>query len=304
MRQLREAISTTTTFCRERKIDPAKIRDARGFEREKLKEDAVAAFVVNDETRRQYLNLAAAVDSIFKSLLPDAAASEFSPICNVFKVVAEKIRSELPVVDISAVMADVEALLNRSIAAGGYVMPPVSNDPSRYIDLSQVDFEALKKQFDKGRKPIEVQKLRAKIALKLALMVKLNKTRLDFLEEFQRMIDEYNAGSSNVETFFAKLMAFTKKLNGEEETWACGATDGGRTRDLRSADEAEHHAHEAGDRRSEEGGEVATGEAEAGEAGARLAEAADHPRDGARDHSGHSERASTGVLEGTVRSEM
>ena len=31
------------------------------------------------------------------------------------------------------------------------------------------------------------------------------------------MIDEYNAGSSNVETFFAKLMAFTKKLNDEEK---------------------------------------------------------------------------------------
>ena len=217
VRQLREAISTTTAFCVERKIAPAKIRDARGFERERLKEDAVAALVVNDETRRQYLNLAAAVNALFKSLLPDASAFEFGPVCNVFKVVAEKIRSELPIVDISAVMADVEALLNKSIAAGGYVMPPVSNDPSRYIDLSQVDFEALKTQFDKGRKPVEVQKLRAQIAMKLAQMVKLNRTRIDFLEEFQKMIDEYNAGSSNVEAFFAKLMAFTKKLNAEEK---------------------------------------------------------------------------------------
>src|ERR1035437_2657722 len=47
-------------------------------------------------------------------------------------------------------------------------------------------------------------------------MVKLNRTRIDFLEEFQTMIDEYNSGSSNVEAFFAKLMAFTKKLNAEE----------------------------------------------------------------------------------------
>ena len=73
------------------------------------------------------------MDSLFKSLLPDATAIEFGPICNVFEVVAEKIRSELPVVDISAVMADVEALLNKSIAADGYVMPPVSNDPSRTL---------------------------------------------------------------------------------------------------------------------------------------------------------------------------
>ena len=31
VRQLREAIATTTAFCMERKIDPAKIRDATGF---------------------------------------------------------------------------------------------------------------------------------------------------------------------------------------------------------------------------------------------------------------------------------
>jgi type I restriction enzyme R subunit len=48
-------------------------------------------------------------------------------------------------------------------------------------------------------------------------MVKLNRTRIDFLEEFQRMIDEYNAGSANVEAFFTKLMAFTKKLSDEEK---------------------------------------------------------------------------------------
>jgi type I restriction enzyme R subunit len=163
VRQLKEAIGKTTEFCLERKVNPAQIRDARGFERERLKDDAVAALVVNDETRRQYPNLAA-VNARFKSLLPDTSAFEFSPMCNVFKVLAEKIRSELPVVDISAVMGEVEALLNRSIAADGYVMPPVSNDPARFIDLSQFDFEALKAQFETGRKAIEVQKLRARIA--------------------------------------------------------------------------------------------------------------------------------------------
>jgi type I restriction enzyme R subunit len=217
VRQLQQAIATTTDFCLQRKVNPAKIRDARGFEREKLKEDAVAAFVVNDETRRQYLNMANAVEALYKSLLPDTHAAEFHPICNVFKVIAEKIRSELPEVDISAVMADVEALLNRSIATEGYVMPPVSQDPSRYLDLSQIDFEALRKQFDKGRKAIEVQKLQAKIAMKLAQMLQLNRTRMDFLEQFQRMIDEYNSGSSNYETHFANLMAFARRLREEDK---------------------------------------------------------------------------------------
>jgi type I restriction enzyme, R subunit len=118
--QLRGAISTAIAFCKERQIDPAKIRDARGFERERLKEDAVAALVVNDETRAQYLNLASAVESLLKSLRPDARAEEFGPVCNVFKVVAEKIRSELPVVDILAVMADVTSP-SQQIHSGGWL---------------------------------------------------------------------------------------------------------------------------------------------------------------------------------------
>jgi type I restriction enzyme R subunit len=48
-------------------------------------------------------------------------------------------------------------------------------------------------------------------------MVQLNKTRMNFLEEFQRMIDEYNSGAANIETFFARLMAFTQKLSEEDK---------------------------------------------------------------------------------------
>jgi type I restriction enzyme R subunit len=40
---------------------------------------------------------------------------------------------------------------------------------------------------------------------------------MNFLEEFQRMIEEYNSGAANIETFFAQLMAFTKKLSEEEK---------------------------------------------------------------------------------------
>jgi hypothetical protein len=106
-----------------------------------LKDDAVAALVVNDETRRQYLNLEPVVGALFKSLSPYASAFEFSPICNVFKILAEKIRAEFPVVDISAVRGEVRALVNKSIA-DDYVTPPISNDPARYVDLSQINFEA------------------------------------------------------------------------------------------------------------------------------------------------------------------
>jgi type I restriction enzyme R subunit len=197
-------------------VDPATIRDAKGFEREKLKEDAVAAIVVNDETRRRYMNLEGNVEKLFKSLLPDSSANEFGPIRKVFSVIAEKIRSEIPPADISGVMDEVAQLLDDSVATEGYVIRPPAS-AINLIDLSLIDFAALRMQFEKGRKTIEVQKLRGKVAQKLAHMIRMNPTRKDFQEEFQKMIDEYNSGAANVETFFANLMAFTKKLSEEEK---------------------------------------------------------------------------------------
>ena len=214
--QLRETISGTTDFCIERKVNPVTIQEARGFERVKLVEDAVAAFVVNDDTRRSYLSRAGYVDSLFKSLLPDAAANEFGPVCKVFRVIADKIRSEIPAVDIAEVMAEIEALLNQSIAAGAYEMPPVA-DQNRYVDLSQIDFDSLREKFEGSRKTVEVQKLRAKLTFKLARMVQLNRTRINFLEEFQKMIDEYNSGAINVQVFFDKLLLFAKRLDAEDK---------------------------------------------------------------------------------------
>lgn len=213
--ELADAIAEATTFSEERGVNPAAIRDASGFDREKLKDDAVAALVINDETRRRYLQLAGNVDRLFKSLLPDVTANEYAPICKVFAVIAAKIRVDIPAADISEVMDDVASLLDYSIATQGYVIK--ASDTKNYIDLSQIDFDTLRAKFDKGRKATEAQKLRSGIAQKLTRMIRLNRTRIDFLQEFQKMIDEYNSGASNIETWFAKLTAFARKLSEEEK---------------------------------------------------------------------------------------
>ena len=48
-------------------------------------------------------------------------------------------------------------------------------------------------------------------------MVQLNRTRADYLEKFQELIDSYNGGSRNIEEFFRELIALSKILT-EEQT--------------------------------------------------------------------------------------
>jgi type I restriction enzyme, R subunit len=95
-----------------------------------------------------------------------------------------------------------------------------ANEPyntASQIDLSQIDFDALRAHFERAHKHTEAEKLRSSLISKLKRMVQLNKSRIDYLEKFQRLIDEYNAGSANVEIFFDKLLVLTQELNKEEQ---------------------------------------------------------------------------------------
>jgi len=56
-------------------------------------------------------------------------------------------------------------------------------------------------------------------------MLRLKKSRMNYLEKFQQMIDGYNSGSRKVEIFFADLVEFAQELNIEDkraisENWA------------------------------------------------------------------------------------
>lgn len=84
--------------------------------------------------------------------------------------------------------------------------------------MSKINFEQLKHDFQQSKyKNIEIADLRAFISHKLEQMLYENSTRTDFATRLQRIIDEYNAGSSSADTYFNELVAFTKDLKEESE---------------------------------------------------------------------------------------
>jgi len=165
VKYLKQAINETIEFCKKRGVNLAKIQSVDGFERVKLLDNAVDAILINDESKKKYLSLAVNVAKIYRAILPDPSANEFGPSQKLITIIAAKIRSLTPKADISDIMGEVEELLDQSIATEGYIIqdPSERSDVSKYLDLSQVNFEALKEAFEKGHKRIETEKLRASI---------------------------------------------------------------------------------------------------------------------------------------------
>lgn len=219
IRELEKAILEAVNLCEENGADIIKIADSDRLMQIKYIGEATDALLKNDETKRRYLALASQVDKLFKAILPDPDAKKYADICSVIGVIAERIRSIIGMdVDIGDVKKKIEDLLNETVEVIGYIKEDKALYGEKKIDLSKIDFEALKKKFDKGKKKnTQVAMLEAVIRGKLEKLVRLNKMRAGLLEKFQKMIAEYNSGSMNIEKLFEELLDFVKMLDEEEQ---------------------------------------------------------------------------------------
>lgn len=211
--RLRVAISEATGFCTGLGIELSKVPKASGFKRVKLIDDAVDVIVRTDDTKNRFRLLERNVARLYKAILPDARANEFYSMRALLQVIADKIQALIEPPDIFGVMSDVDALLDESIASEGYII----HNTNRLLDLSKIDVKKLRKYFVKSRKHTEVERLKNAVAIKIAQMVALNRSRMNYLEHFREMIDEYNAGAINVEVMFERIVAFMKDLDEEEK---------------------------------------------------------------------------------------
>ena len=216
---LQQALDDTRHLCRNHEVDLSAITCAEGFARIGMLDDAVDALVGSEESKGRYLDLADTVHRVYKAVLPDPDAKSFAAEVTPVRIIADKIRALTPPADISEIMGQVEGLLDRSIATEGYViretLPPYED--AHLIDLSNIDFEKLAEKFKIGRKRTINEKLKGSVAARLMGMVRLNRTRMDYLEKFQAMIDAYNAGSLNAEEFFKQLVDFAQGLDAEAQ---------------------------------------------------------------------------------------
>ena len=186
-----------------------------GFERVAAIERLVDAVVASDELKKQFAVLANEFCRLFKAVLPDPTANQFISEYQLLRTLQGQISSLAGEVSIDHISKSIEELLDDSIEAGSYTIKELQAD--EVIDLSKVDFEKLQQQFGVTSKNIQTEQLKTDIDKRLKKLLELNKTRIELADKFQKLIDEYNAGSKNIEEFFNELVIFAKELDNEEQ---------------------------------------------------------------------------------------
>ena len=155
------------------------------------------------------------VGTLYRAVKPDPAALEFAQRVAGIATLAAAIRAKLSPnpPDISAIMGQITGLLDESITG---MTIREAGPPA--IDLSKINFEALAQRFKESKhKNTDFEALKAAIRAKLHKLVRLNRTRADFAEKFEALIESYNAGSRNIEQLFEELLKLSNSLDEEQE---------------------------------------------------------------------------------------
>ena len=218
---LRQAMTDAVTFCRQHGVSLEEVERTTVGSLERLTKivDAVECLISPDSLRKDFLAQERWVRTLFQAVKPDPAVLGFSSRVACLTTIAETIRERTgeDLADISTVMTDLNKILDASVAADGFHIPEGKKDHG-VIDLTKIDFEALAKRFGKSKtKNIDLEQLKAAIRANLDKLIRLNRTRADYLAKFEELIESYNAGSRNIEDLFAELLTLSRTLNDEQQ---------------------------------------------------------------------------------------
>ena len=215
--ELRNAIVDATVFCAAHGVMLAGIEAlaAGSLERLQAIEDAMNALISPDPLRRDFFAHERLVSTLYRAVKPDPAALEFASRVACLTTLAAAIRAKLnpnpP--DISQVMGQINGLLDESITGH-----EIREQGPPALDLSKINFEALAQRFKQSKhKNTDLEVLKAAIRAQLEKMIQLNRTRADFAEKFEALIESYNAGSRSIEELFEELVKLSSSLNEEQE---------------------------------------------------------------------------------------
>ena len=213
---LKKAIEEATHFCVAKGVSLAAIEEAapKTMERLNLLSEAVNALISPDPLRKKFLAHDRIVRTLYDAVKPSPEALAHAPRIAALVAITDAIKSQLnpnpP--DISEVMGRINDLLDQSIEGVEMAAKPLP-----LLDLSKIDFAALAKRFKESKKKnIELEALKASVKALLDRLIAMNRTRTNYREKFEELIEAYNNGSKTIEQVYQALLELSGSLTEEE----------------------------------------------------------------------------------------
>ena len=118
--------------------------------------------------------------------------------------------------DISGILRALQEVVDEAID----VQPGVGEGPMDPLDISGIDFDRLKREFERSpARSTTVQALKDAVEQRLRRLLERNPLRTDLQKHYEEIVDRYNREKDRVaiEQTFDELLEFVQKLSQEEQ---------------------------------------------------------------------------------------
>ena len=216
--ELARILESAEQFCSAHGVSLTEFESADFHKRLALLENAVNALISPEAVRKELFERVDLLTRLYRAVKPDKSIYQYTSKIACLRQIVETIKDKLrpeSVGDVTEVIREIDRVLDEAI---GTETPVIQDTGGQVLDLSKINFQALADRFKRsGKQNIELERLREAVQKQLDRVIRLNDTRTDFLDKFQRLIDEYNAGSRNIEEVYRRLIELTKALSEEEK---------------------------------------------------------------------------------------
>ena len=213
-----EAIEATEAHLRGLGFDPAVLIDSTGFARIKGLKDAVEAVYASDEDKRRFEVLARQVFARFRALLMEPSAFPYAERHDNIEAIYKKLTERRDTADVTELLKELHRIVNEAIRTQS---PGDDQAEGLTFDLSQIDMEKLREEFAKKvrHKATALQDIRDIVEQKLAEMLALNPSRMDYQQRYEEIVAAYNREKDRVtiEETFRRLTELMNELDAEQK---------------------------------------------------------------------------------------
>ena len=211
---LAEAIALVRTFLADRHAALDDVIQKIGFERNAAIIACKEAANENDESRKRFEVMCREVFKKFKACINVQGVNACRSDRDAINIVYKSLQQDREQADITDIIRQLHQVVDQAIV----VRADRVADPSATYDISKIDFDRLRQEFERSpKKNTTVQNLREAVEQRLQRLLLQNPLRTDFQQHYEQIVSEYNREKDRVtiEKTFEALFKLVQELDDE-----------------------------------------------------------------------------------------
>jgi len=210
-----EAIALARALLEERDATIDEVIQKTGFERNAAIVACKEVVNENDESRKRFEVMCREVFKKFKACINVQGVNDHRSDRDAINIVYKSLQQDREQADITDIIRQLHLVVNDAID----VRPGEKDYPSSIYDISKIDFDRLRKEFEcSPKKNTTVQNLRQAVEQRLQRLLQQNPLRTDFQQHYEQIVAEYNREKdrATIEKTFEALFSLVQGLDEEE----------------------------------------------------------------------------------------